>query len=204
MIQHPVSNSPSRSSPAGRPRATTRAEVAHVALELFARRGYDATTVDDVAAAVGVSRRTLFRYYASKPDLVWGDFDVVLDALRAQLAAAAADESWLEALQRAIVASNRYDPAELPTLRIRMRLITSVPALQAHALVRYAEWRAIVSGFVALRRGERRGDLLPRLVGSATLGATMGAFEWWVEHGGDPADAVERALALMAAGFATP
>jgi mycofactocin system transcriptional regulator len=194
----------SHSVPPGRPRATSRAHVAHVALELFAARGYEQTTLDDVAAAVGVSRRTLFRYYASKPDMVWADFGIVLDALRANLEASAPDEPWLDAVRRAITASNRYEEAELDTLRIRMRLLTTVPALQAHSMVRYREWRGIVAAFVAERRGEAPEDFVPRAVGMATLATTMSAFEWWVDHAsaGDPADVIERALALMAAGFA--
>jgi AcrR family transcriptional regulator len=79
----------------GRPPATTRAEVAHVALELFAARGYEETTLDDVAAAVGVSRRTLFRYYDAKPDMVWADFTIVLDVLRSHLRVGGPDEPWL-------------------------------------------------------------------------------------------------------------
>jgi mycofactocin system transcriptional regulator len=172
-----------------------------VALELFARDGFDATTMDDVAAAVGVGRRTLFRYYASKNDLVWGEFDGVIAALRAHLDAAG-DAPLLTALRRAVVASNRYDAAELPTLRIRMRLIGSVPALQGHSLRRYAAWRGIVTEFAARRRGERPEDLVPQLIGHAALGTTMAAFQWWVEHGdGDPAAVIDAALAQLEAGF---
>jgi TetR/AcrR family transcriptional regulator, regulator of mycofactocin system len=179
--------------------------VARVALELFATRGFDETTVEDIAAAVGVSRRTLFRYYASKNDIVWGEFGEVMDALRAHLRASGADQPWMTALRRAIVASNRYPASELPTLRIRMRLIGTVAALQGHSMLRYEEWRRIVSEFAAERRGERPDDLVPRLVGSAALGTTMAAFQWWVEQGtGDPADVIDRALAWLAAGFDEP
>src|SRR3954447_4922718 len=91
------------------PPATTHAEVAHVALELFARDGFDATTMDDVAAAVGIGRRTLFRYYASKNDLVWGEFDRVMEALRAHLDSAGAAPP-LTALRRADLGPHRYPP----------------------------------------------------------------------------------------------
>src|SRR3954452_7318117 len=183
------------------PPATTHAEVAHVALALFARDGFEATTVDDVAAALGVGRRTLFRYYASKNDMVWGEFDGVMAALREHLEAAG-DAPPLRALRQAIVASNRYAAGELPTLRIRMRLIGSVPALQGHSLRRYEEWRRIVTEYAAARRGVAPGDLTPQLIGHAALGTTMAAFQWWVEHGeGAPADVIDRALASLAGGF---
>ena len=53
----------------GRAPATTHGELSHVALALFLERGFDHTTVDDIAAAAGISRRTLFRYFPSKNDL---------------------------------------------------------------------------------------------------------------------------------------
>ena len=72
----------------GRPAATSRQDVARAALDLFARQGYDDTTVDEIAAAVGISRRTFFRYYETKPDVVWGEFDAELGRLRDRLAEA--------------------------------------------------------------------------------------------------------------------
>jgi mycofactocin system transcriptional regulator len=186
----------------GRPPTTTRADVARVALELFAAKGYEQTTVDEIAAAAGVGRRTLFRYYASKPDIVWGDFSLVIGALRGQLAAAPAGARWFGALRGAIVASNRYDAAELDTLRIRMRLIGSVPALESHSLRRYEQWRGVVSEFVAERRGEHPHDLIPRLVSASALGTAMAAFAWWAEHGGDHLAVLGEALQALETGFA--
>lgn len=57
----------------GRRPSTTREAIARQALDLFERNGFDATTVDEIAAAVGISRRTFFRYYGSKRDVVWGN-----------------------------------------------------------------------------------------------------------------------------------
>jgi TetR/AcrR family transcriptional regulator, regulator of mycofactocin system len=151
-------------------------------LELFAERGFEQTTVEDVADALGVSRRTLFRYFASKNDLVWGEFDQVLERLRRCLEAASPDEPLHEVLRRAVVESNRYEPDQLPELRIRMRLITGVPALQAHSMLRYAEWRAVIAEFVAARLGHGPDDLVPQAVAHAALGTSMAAFVAWVEH----------------------
>ena len=61
-----------------------------MAFTLFAARGFDATAVDDIASAAGIARRTFFRYYASKNDLVWGDFDGELRRFRAWFGAVAA------------------------------------------------------------------------------------------------------------------
>lgn len=165
----------------GRPPGTSRREVTRTALELFAERGFEETTVDDIADALGVSRRTLFRYFASKNDMAWGDFDWVLARLRCCLDATGRDEPLHEALGRAVVESNRYEDDQLPELRIRMRLITGVPALQAHSALRYAEWRAVIAEFVADRLGCGADDLVPQTVAHAALGTSMAAFLVWVD-----------------------
>jgi mycofactocin system transcriptional regulator len=165
----------------GRPRGTSRGAVSRTALEMFARRGFEETTVDDIAEALGVSRRTLFRYFASKNDMAWGDFDWVLARLRRCLDATEPDEPLHEALRVAVVESNRYEDEQLPELRIRMRLITGVPALQAHSALRYAEWRGVIAEFVAGRLGCETGDLIPQTVAHAALGTSMAAFLVWVD-----------------------
>lgn len=65
--------------PLGRPPTTTHAEIERVALGLFAERGFETTTVDEIAAVSGVGGRTLFRYFKSKNDIAWGDFDWLWD-----------------------------------------------------------------------------------------------------------------------------
>lgn len=156
--------------------------MARAALELFAEQGFERTTLTDVAAALGVGRRTLFRYYASKNDMVWGDFEGVLDRLRRALTSASPDEPTMEALGRAVVESNHYEGDALLDLRLRISLITAVPALQAHSMIRYAAWRGVVAEFVAGRTGSDPDDLLPLTVGHMALGASMAAFNRWVHH----------------------
>ncbi len=187
----------------GRPPSTTHAEVARVALELFAQDGFDETTVDAVADAVGLNRRSLFRYFASKNDIVWGDFDWVLDRLRTLLDAADPDAPLMQALGDAVVASNGYEPEQLPELRIRMTLITSVPSLQAHSMLRYAAWRNVIAEFVARRLGVALDSLVPQLVGHAALGTSMAAFQQWVsDPHGDLEQLLREAYRLLANGFA--
>jgi TetR/AcrR family transcriptional regulator, regulator of mycofactocin system len=186
----------------GRPPGTSRRAVTHTALELFAERGYEETTVDDIADALGVSRRTLFRYFPSKNDMVWGDFDLVLARLRRCLDETGPDEPLHEALGRAVVESNRYEDEQLPELRIRMRLITGVPALQAHSTLRYAEWRAVIAGFVAHRLGCRPEDLVPQTVAHAALGTSMAAFLVWVDDpSSDLVENLEEAYRLLGSGI---
>ena len=173
----------------GRPPSTTHTEVARAALEMFARDGFEQTTMDDIADALGVGRRTLFRYFPSKNDIVWGDFERVLDRLRTLLDATPADVPIMRALAEAIVESNRYQPNQLHELRIRMTLITTVPALQAHSMLRYQAWRQVVAEFVAGRRGESPDDLVPQTIGYAMLGTSTAAFVHWVNNPGEDLDA---------------
>ena len=187
----------------GRPRTVSPDEVTRTALRLFAESGFEETTVEHIAAELGVSRRTLFRYFPSKNDMVWGDFDRVLERLRVALSEEPADAPLLEALGRAVVASNRYEDEQLPELRIRMTLITSVPALQAHAMLRYDAWRAVVAAWVAARLGQRPDDLVPQTIAHAALGTSMAAFVRWVHHPDeDLAEHLRRGYAVLAGGDA--
>lgn len=186
----------------GRPPTTSRDAVGQYALQVFSEHGFEETTLDDIAKGLGIGRRTLFRYFDSKNDMVWGDFDRVLGRLREELSARPPDASLMETLRAAVIASNTYPPAAEGELRIRMTLITTVPALQAHSMLRYADWRNVVAEFAAERLGASAHDLIPRSLGYAALAASTAAFTHWVEHPGeDLLKLLHRSYGLMAAGF---
>ncbi|MGH2862992.1 MAG: mycofactocin system transcriptional regulator [Solirubrobacteraceae bacterium] len=166
----------------GRPPSTTRAHVSQVALELFVERGFEETTMDDIAEALGVGRRTLFRYFDSKNDMVWGDFEWVLHRLRDEFENVRQVDDLMDALRQAVVASNTYPESVLPDLRIRMTFITSIPALQAHSMIRYAEWRTVVAEFAANRLGQKVDGLAAQAIGHAALAASTAAFVRWVRY----------------------
>lgn len=158
--------------------------------------------MEDVAAALGVGRRTVFRYFASKNDLVWGNFDAVLRRLEDEFAATDPEAPLTIALRDAVVASNTYRPDLLPELRLRLTLITTVPALQAHSMLRYAEWRDVVARFAAKRIRRDPEDLVPQALGFAALAASTSAFTQWVEHPEkDLIKLLRRSYDLLAAGF---
>ena len=100
---------------AGRRPVTTRFEIEHIALEMFSEQGFENTTVDGVAHAAGIGRRTFFRYYASKNDVAWGAFDEQLVRMRAVLAAQPAELPVIECLRRAVLEFNHVDPCLLYT-----------------------------------------------------------------------------------------
>src|SRR6476661_548017 len=136
---------------AGRRRTTSWEHISHVAIDLFTAQGFDEVSVDDVAAAAGIARRTLFRYYPSKSALPWGDFDAHLDHLRDLLNELEPDVPVGEALRTALLAFNRFDEQETARHRQRMRVILETAALQAYSMTMYAGWRAVVAAFVAQR-----------------------------------------------------
>lgn len=189
----------------GRPPSTTHDEIATVALELFRQDGFEATSVEDIADAVGVERRTIFRYFPSKNDIVWGDFGWVIERLRQHLEESEDSVPLMDALRRAAVLSNRYPKDQLPALRLRMTLITTAPALQANSMLRYAAWRQAIAEWAAVRLGEDPTDLVPEVIAQTALGASMAAFTRWVNSPGeDLEECVDSAYRMLADGFPSP
>jgi mycofactocin system transcriptional regulator len=165
----------------GRPEATSHAAIEQAAFRLFATHGFDATTLDAIAAEVGVGRRTLFRYYASKNDIPWGQFDRTLNDFREILVAMPQELPLHQAVHRGVLAFNEFPDDAEPSHRDRMRLILQTPTLQAHSVLRYSEWRAVIADFVAERLGLQPTDLMPRTVGQVSLALALTAYELWLE-----------------------
>jgi len=105
---------PRQTTRPGRRPVTTHADISHAGLELFARHGFEETGVGQVAEAAGISRRTLFRYFPSKNDVPWGDFDAELDRMRRFLAALPAETDLAHGLALALVDFNTFPPQEAP------------------------------------------------------------------------------------------
>ncbi|MDX1888251.1 mycofactocin system transcriptional regulator [Mycolicibacterium sp. 050158] len=164
----------------GRRRSTTQDHITSVALDLFAERGFDDVSVDDVARAAGIARRTLFRYYPSKNAIPWGDFDAHLDLMRDLLLAEPIGAPISVALRSALLAFNSFDEAETAHHRQRMRVILETAALQAHSMTMYAGWRAVVANFVANRLGLEPADLIPQTTAWTMLGVALSAYENWL------------------------
>jgi mycofactocin system transcriptional regulator len=164
----------------GRRPSTSRAELDRVALDLFTSRGFDETTVEDIAAAAGIGRRTFFRYYASKNDAVWGDFETELEKLRRWFDECSPDVRLMDAVHYAVMTFNRLDRDQVPWHRRRMALILNTPALQAHSTPMYARWRAVIAEFAARRVGAAPQDMVPQLIAYAALGAAVAAYEQWL------------------------
>jgi TetR/AcrR family transcriptional regulator, regulator of mycofactocin system len=169
-----------RPAAVGRPAITSRAELERISLQIFSEQGFDVTSVDEIAAAAGIGRRTFFRYFKSKNDAVWGDFDGQLESFAAWFDRCPEDLPVVDAVCAGVIAFNSFDPAATESLRDRMRVILGSPALQAYSTLRYAAWRAVVSGFAARRLGLEPDALIPRTLGHLALGAALASYEQWL------------------------
>ncbi|BAV43005.1 mycofactocin system transcriptional regulator [Mycobacterium ulcerans] len=167
-------------SRAGRRPSTTKRHIADVAIDLFAARTFAEVSVDDVAQAADIARRTLFRYYASKNAIPWGDFDTHLAQLQDLLERIDGHVRLGKALREALLAFNTYDESETIRHRQRMRIILQTAELQAYSMTMYAGWRAVIAGFVARRLSVKPTDLVPQTVAWTMLGVALSAYEHWL------------------------
>ncbi|WP_067848669.1 mycofactocin system transcriptional regulator [Nocardia lijiangensis] len=188
----------------GRPRGTTKRELEVIALRLFAEQGFDDTTVDQIAAAAGISGRTFFRYFPTKAEVLWHQFDDEVAALRADFATVPDDVPMMTAVRRVVVNANRYRAEDVPELRRRMHLVATVPALAATAGAHYDAWERAVSAFAGRRLGEPEDGLIPLAVGRTTLAAARAAFDAWLRRAdADLTVYLDEALLALERGFVT-
>ncbi len=158
-----------------RTRSVVRAELAQAALKLFVEQGFEATTVEQIAAATGLSRRSFHRYFASKED-VFGQWFVEMGG---QLATAlesrpTQERPWL-ALRRAfddLVQGMSERPQSLQITR----MIMNTPALHATHLLKHALWRDALAD-VLQRRLSEDGRELGRIAAVALVGAALAGLD---------------------------
>ena len=186
----------------GRPPGTSQRALELIALRLFTEQGFENTTIEQISAEAGVSKRTFFRYFGSKASVLWSEFDAEVGTIRAALAQVPGDVPMMDAIRQAVVTANHYQAQDVPELRTRMNLISSVPALEASAGLHYDAWERAVSDFAASRIGQPAGSLFPLAVGRATLAVCRAAYEHWSARAdADLTFYLDVALAALAAGF---
>ncbi|MFD7261077.1 TetR family transcriptional regulator [Streptomyces sp. NPDC059874] len=190
---------------AERKRRLVSDELTEAALQLLAVKGFDLVTVDEIVAAAGVSKRTFFRYFASKEDVVVQFLADMGTGIRAELAARPVEEPPSEALRHAIsipvaACGDHSDRA----LRV-VRLILGTPALHARFLERQAQWRDELAQELTTRMGSGV-DLYPRLAAGMALTAFDAVLHRWSDSGGaeDPAELTDRAFAVIAPALDPP
>jgi AcrR family transcriptional regulator len=178
-----------------------RAEVAVVALDLFAEKGFDGATVDDIARAAGMSRTSFFRYFPTKEDVVLGHLDELGHLIARLLAERPADEDPWETLRFGFRAAYA-DSGNAPN-RTLGRMLAETPSLKARHQEKQARWQDLFLPEIAVRLGisDDPGDPRPRALVAAALGCLDAAFQAWTATGGeaDMSTFIDHAFDVVAA-----
>jgi AcrR family transcriptional regulator len=140
-----------------RTRQAVLAEITQTAMTLFLERGFEATTIDDIAAAAGISRRSFFRYFGTKEDIVLGDLTAQGELIREELEARPAVEDAWTALLNALAAAPRLGQDE-PTMLKVSKMLYETPSLRARSIEKHFHWQALFTPEIRRRLGTAPGD----------------------------------------------
>ena len=195
-------------APAGlreRKKARTRAALREHALRLFREKGYQNTTVEQIAAAAEVSPSTFFRYFPTKEDLVLqDDMDIRMTAALEHQPPELGPVAAVRAAARQVFAS--YTPADMDLIRQTTELTMTVPEIRARAMDEVARTIGVFAEAVARRAGRPADDLAVRTVAGAIMGVIMAItipWEGWSDgvRFEDTFGRIDEALALLEAGL---
>jgi AcrR family transcriptional regulator len=164
-----------------------RDEITRVAWELFDRQGYEAATVDEIAAAAGISRRSFFRYYSSKEDVVVGTSDAYAEDLLAAFARRPKEEPPLASIRRVLRPLVADRVADVPRSLAIVRLLRRSRTLRRAMLERHARLEERLAALIARRAGvDTRRDPGPVLLAFLARALSDTAFNVWYDQ--RPAD----------------
>jgi AcrR family transcriptional regulator len=188
-----------------RKKAHTRESIIDAAIDLFERNGYDATTVEDIAAAADVSPRTFFRYFDSKLDVVMADKHTDAPVVETLIAQRPRDESPLEAVRQVIRGQLAGMLDEDRSLGIRQyRVVMNTPSLRASALEHFHEEQDGIARAFAVRMDVDDDALEPHVLAAATATTAWTVIDRWVVSGKGPQALLamlDEAFELLASGF---
>ena len=178
-----------------RKKTATRERILVCALRLFREQGYDATTIEQIASAAGVSHMTFFRYFPTKEDVALSDsYDPLIASFIAQTPAA-----WplIQRIRAALVQGLRlvYDNAR-DTLLAQLKLIVSTPALRERMWAGQIATQEVILQALAADQHDPHASFQARVTVAACLAATGTAVLAWVENDGTPElpDLIEQAF----------
>ena len=180
-----------------RKKLRTRETIERVALELFAQRGFQETTIREIADRAEVAPRTVSMYFPVKEELVFTDHAALFDELERRLGDRSADETAADALRAWIMAVLADDQAELDKTRCRRQLIESDHALRVYERGLTERAEQLIAGAVATDLGLPTDDLVPRMVGAATMAALDALRDDAADEDLPPAEYRRRALELV-------
>jgi AcrR family transcriptional regulator len=165
-----------------RKREETRVRITEAALRLFVKRGFEAVTLDEIADAAAISRRTFFHYFPSKEDLAFAWLEASIDEMVAAVAQRPANEAPLPMAVNAILSCMKPMPrAEAFALA---KLVAETPALRGRSQMKYERLERELAAAIAARKGWKASDLKARLAAMTAAGTLRVASQRWYESGG--------------------
>jgi AcrR family transcriptional regulator len=170
------------------------------ALQLFATRGFDATTTEDIAERAGVAVRTFFRYFPTKESVLHAGETTWVRAVADQYLASPAEVSDLEALRDGLVSAAPRLAAARETLFLYKRAVATSPVLQGREQDGQRDDAALIAGAVAERHGLARPDERCGLLADVVMVMYRRALATWLEGSAsaDLADGIRREFDLLA------
>lgn len=192
-------------------RLKMRRELATAAMELFATKGYEATTVDEIAAAAGVARRTFFRHFRSKEEAIFPDHDDTLVRAEAVLNAAPPHEHPLDTVCRGIKEVMKMYAGSPAVSVERYRLTREVPTLREREIASVARYERLFTRYLLGHFDERDhhdgndDPLLAEVAASAVVTAHNHVLRRWLRAGGrgDVEAQLDHAFAIVRETFGT-
>jgi AcrR family transcriptional regulator len=169
-------------------RGAIRDEVMRHAWLLFSAQGFEATTVDQIAAAAGMSRRTFFRYFTGKDELVLERLVEAGERIAAALRGRPDDEPVWVSLRTAFDEVVRQQEEYADLARPLQIMLRTEPAVRASVVERRRRWQELLAPAVAVRLPRRHGGRTPDLRADAVVAAALSclevAQETWADHPG--------------------
>jgi AcrR family transcriptional regulator len=188
-----------------RKKQRTREQLSRIAMELFAERGLQAVTVEEICERAEVSPRTFFRYFSSKEDVVFTNNAERRTVMRDALAHELPGETLGAAARRAVQALLDHDLQEdRDTARLRARLLANEPALARHLTALTTEWTRELTDIVAQRLGnDDQARVDAQLATGALIGVLNAAGDLWLGSRlrGDPHALMNRAMDIVEHGL---
>jgi AcrR family transcriptional regulator len=182
-----------------------RNAIFEAAIDLFTAKGFDETTVEEVAQAAGVSRRSFFRYFASKDDLLAQNVAHYGVALTAAITACPATFTLLEVVRETVLSVAKQSVAHPRTRQVIDISERSASARQAHLSRLLEVEESVARAFVGRIKGAAKDDLKPRLLASLTITVVNVAIvSWYRGEYQDIAAAAKQVFANLARIFCDP
>jgi AcrR family transcriptional regulator len=185
MPKHQEPEALAEQSLRSRKQARTRRELEGAALALFEAKGYEETTVEEIAAAVEVSPRTFFRYFGSKEDVLFGYEEDQVAELRRMIRDCPTAASDLSALEEVLLTFANYLAEVRQPLFIRARLVAQNPRLRERSLRVLRSWELTLADELALQAGMDAPDLGLLVLAASSMGALNVAVWVWQGSGGE-------------------